>query len=436
MKKAILTLLVLMCFSISNNGAAVFAADGSTANLREWIRLGREALAEGDEVKAATYFNMCAGVVAGGETSRINGSALYNVASIYQDSGDLEEAEKYLLKAIDLAKALNYTSLNVIRYGKLSEIYMEMGQPEKALEAAREGIVYGREVNNPNMLSQLQIQEADAMGALGADPAKVQELYEEAIERLQRKGAGKVKYQRIYNKLGNNALIQGDTLKACEYYRKMMQRDWWGGDDLQVMIGAKALSELVKDPEEAAFYAGIADSLSFAPELHEFYNELALASIEFPRRERDAEILRQKSKLTYSIIISLLLLVVVVLLICFLTQRNRMLKEMEGKNADLVKVSLQKDRLLAIARANAESSANEAEIDEISSDEVPLPQVKLTQREIEVARLSSKGLQNKEIAAQLGISPLTVGVHKNNLYRKLGIGNNIELLRYMQKVGL
>ena len=41
---------------------------------------------------------------------------------------------------------------------------------------------------------------------------------------------------------------------------------------------------------------------------------------------------------------------------------------------------------------------------------------------------------NKEIAEQLGISQRTVEAHKNNLYRKLGINNTIELMHYMQKV--
>ena len=45
-------------------------------------------------------------------------------------------------------------------------------------------------------------------------------------------------------------------------------------------------------------------------------------------------------------------------------------------------------------------------------------------------------LTPKEIANILSISPQTVGVHKNNLYRKLGVGNNIELLRYLQEAGL
>ena len=39
---------------------------------------------------------------------------------------------------------------------------------------------------------------------------------------------------------------------------------------------------------------------------------------------------------------------------------------------------------------------------------------------------------SKEIAVRLGISQRTVEVHKNNIFRKLGINNTVELMRYMQ----
>lgn len=71
-----------------------------------------------------------------------------------------------------------------------------------------------------------------------------------------------------------------------------------------------------------------------------------------------------------------------------------------------------------------------------NGDGIPMPEVKLTKREMEIARLTAQGKLNKEIADELGISVGTVSVHKNNLFRKLGIGNTIELMRYMQKVGL
>lgn len=56
-----------------------------------------------------------------------------------------------------------------------------------------------------------------------------------------------------------------------------------------------------------------------------------------------------------------------------------------------------------------------------------------TPRELDVIRLSCKGLQYKEIAGQLGIKYLTVVTIKNNIFRKLGINNTVELVIYAVK---
>jgi HD-GYP domain-containing protein (c-di-GMP phosphodiesterase class II) len=45
----------------------------------------------------------------------------------------------------------------------------------------------------------------------------------------------------------------------------------------------------------------------------------------------------------------------------------------------------------------------------------------LTEREVEVLRLISRGASNREVAARLVISPKTVGRHVENLYRKIGV---------------
>jgi DNA-binding CsgD family transcriptional regulator len=52
----------------------------------------------------------------------------------------------------------------------------------------------------------------------------------------------------------------------------------------------------------------------------------------------------------------------------------------------------------------------------------------LTERERAMVEMIARGLANKEIAAELGISPATVRTHIYNLYRKVGARSRVELL--------
>lgn len=55
---------------------------------------------------------------------------------------------------------------------------------------------------------------------------------------------------------------------------------------------------------------------------------------------------------------------------------------------------------------------------------------KLTKREHEVLELITEAKNNKEIAKQLYISDQTVGVHRKNIMRKLGVRNTINLIKF------
>jgi LuxR family maltose regulon positive regulatory protein len=60
----------------------------------------------------------------------------------------------------------------------------------------------------------------------------------------------------------------------------------------------------------------------------------------------------------------------------------------------------------------------------------------LSDRELEVLALLGNRLSNKEVAASLTISPMTVKRHAVNIYQKLAVGNRREAVLKAQKLGL
>jgi PAS domain S-box-containing protein len=56
------------------------------------------------------------------------------------------------------------------------------------------------------------------------------------------------------------------------------------------------------------------------------------------------------------------------------------------------------------------------------------PVLALTEREMQVLRCVARGLQNKEVAQDLGISPATVRNHVHNILAKLGVHSKLEVV--------
>jgi FixJ family two-component response regulator len=60
----------------------------------------------------------------------------------------------------------------------------------------------------------------------------------------------------------------------------------------------------------------------------------------------------------------------------------------------------------------------------------------LTNREQQVIALVTSGFMNKQIAAKLGVSEITVKVHRGNVMRKMGVRSLAELVRMADALGL
>jgi ATP/maltotriose-dependent transcriptional regulator MalT len=60
----------------------------------------------------------------------------------------------------------------------------------------------------------------------------------------------------------------------------------------------------------------------------------------------------------------------------------------------------------------------------------------LTEQELQIAHFVAQGLSNREVAAQLFLSPRTVAAHLRNIFRKLGISSRTELARlHLESIG-
>jgi two-component system, NarL family, invasion response regulator UvrY len=59
----------------------------------------------------------------------------------------------------------------------------------------------------------------------------------------------------------------------------------------------------------------------------------------------------------------------------------------------------------------------------------------LTNREIEVALLIKDGFTSKEIANQLYLSPKTINIHRNNIFKKLNVKSTAAMLSVLRYFG-
>jgi ATP/maltotriose-dependent transcriptional regulator MalT len=60
----------------------------------------------------------------------------------------------------------------------------------------------------------------------------------------------------------------------------------------------------------------------------------------------------------------------------------------------------------------------------------------LTEQELQIAHFVAQGLSNREVAAQLFLSPRTIAAHLRNIFRKLGISSRTELARlHLESIG-
>jgi DNA-binding NarL/FixJ family response regulator len=105
-----------------------------------------------------------------------------------------------------------------------------------------------------------------------------------------------------------------------------------------------------------------------------------------------------------------------------------------GAAACLFKDTLSKDLIRVIREVHAGKSALEPHVKALLDQRASKPA--LTAREVEIISLVADGLRNREIAAQLGVSEETVGVHLRNIFSKLDVNDRTSAVNVSLRRGI
>ena len=238
------------------------------------------------------------------------------------------------------------------------------------------------------------------------------------------------------NQLGNIALHKGRNAEAADYFHRSVRLCAQNGNRFIESKAQYGLWRALRTTDRSAalrhleLYTTLADTIfseQTARQLSNFQAKYELAEKEHRIAIQQNEIQHRKNML-------IVLIIIIILCIIALTVIGRLLVLRQRHNAMLQQTLKLKERLLALLPLHSNSAIHN-EIETIAK-EITVPQIHFTPRERTIIHLCCEGLQTKEIADRLGISQRTVDTHKTNIFRKTGINNTVELMRYAMQVGL
>ena len=360
-------------------------------------------------------------------------SSLNNIAGLYLTFGQFDVAKCYIDEALEIERTLGRDANMALRLGMASEIYLKLDNAECSLKYADEAYRLDSLAGRNARAAIRLCQRASSLSALGQDSLAEKDLLA-ALPELRK--SHNVNSQAIaYAQLGEIYLRSGREKQAGQALDQCVILASSIGNEYIEGRGRKGLWELSRKTSPTAALAHLERYNEIQTRINsdKAAKEMARFNVKYETLKKEQTIALQRQKLNGTLVAIGLLFIILIVLFIAVAFYRKISRLAEEKNAILVREALDRDRLLMLSRQNLERQLKE-EINKLP--EAVLPAVKLTSRELEIAKLTSQGLLSKEIADKLCISQRTVETHKNNLYRKLGINNNTELVSYMHKAGL
>lgn len=364
---------------------------------------------------------------------------LNTLAGIYLTAKMPEQGEPYILEAIDIDRRIDNRSL-AIHLGTASDIYLSMGDATKALPFAQEALDTEIAAGGPDA-PKVAIRKSQLAAVYTSlkDYAHAERLLIEASDAFR--DQGKLHSLSVtLGQLGHIYMSIDQKSKALEPLQEAVRLCHQLGNIYNESKNRNLLAQALADiqPKQAyeqlRQYSLLRDSIyqeQTAAKLQEFE-----VKYETAEKQHQLNLKEEEIKRSHLLLIGVFIIAVIAVVLFFIAYRLASVRK--RANQTLIKASRVKDELLSLAKQETEELRRRQLLQVAQNIEQlgNLPDISLTSRETQIVALYSQGLLSKEIAHQLGISTRTVETHKVHIYRKLGINNNIELLRYAQTNGL
>ncbi len=362
---------------------------------------------------------------------------LNNLATLYMDLDDNEEALKYYNQCIEINLELNKKKSLITNYSNVSLIYNKQSDYTKALEFANKSVKLSEETKNERLMSNAYSRIGSLYEQLDSIDLALKyykKSYDLRVKNNIKKGIAmmSIKLSHIY-------LLQNQLIKAKQFANKAYNiANKWKYKYVK-QESSKLLYQIFKKENNNQkalnyyeIYTQLKDSLNsrqnkdaLVKSKFEFeYNKKQLVdSLEKDKilisnqmlsneiKLKESKLFTQTLWLVFSILLSILLIAIL-----FLIRKNNLVKM--DKLRSEIKLRLAETNQLKNELAVSKHS-NTNQVNEVLKE-------KLSERENEILELLIEGLSNKEIGEKLFLSVNTIKTHILSLYNKLGVNNRTQ----------
>lgn len=377
---------------------------GPEADCLNLLAISNFRLSNYDE--AARYAKQCYVLDEASGDPDVMSSSLNTIAAIYLGAKQPQEAEKYILKAIEKATEADNPTRMAVLQGMASEIFHAQDKDDEALAYVDRAIAIDQQLGNDDKVTVRLVQKASIF--IGQKQfGKAEEILSRVIPSLRESG-NRLSLGIACNKMGIALLSQKRPDEAVPYFREAADIFFELGDGHNEVYSQKGLYESLwkSDPDEAKSHLDRFNTLKDSIYNNVSAETLARYNAEFGNDWLEIDNHTQRLQKWEALTLAVIIAIIGVCVWLIMRRRNLRQKAINAKlRADLRQLNEQY-RQLNIQYDNAMKSRNQEEPETDDEKEVSAADREFLEKTVNTINqlISDGGIDATTVAASLGMS--------------------------------